>query len=350
MAIRIDEKYAGLIALFGLLYLTFLVINPLLSALVWAIILTYLFYPLYKKIKGIVKYERASSIILTFAIIIITIVSLTFIINVLSAEVFSTYNLLKQTMDPNTSPQICTNNPLICKINSYIAANSITFNSYTGQGFQRFGSKLIDQTSAFALAIPGKFLEIFIIFFAMYYLFIDGEKLVQKIEALLPLPKKEKKQLIEKITDVVGGVVYGYIITAILVSILMALGLYIFGVKYYVLLGVLTGIASFVPAVSTATIWIPTGIFIFLDGLSGESNFIMLKGIGILLYGFFIIGGADNIVKAKLIGTKSKMHPAIILFGAFGGLYAFGLIGTFIGPIIVSTFVTILESYTSSKS
>ncbi len=182
----------------------------------------------------------------------------------------------------------------------------------------------------------------------MYYLFTDGEELMRRVEDLIPIPQKEKKALFKRITDVVGGVVYGYIVTAILVGILMSVGLYIFGVKYYVLLGVLTGLAAFIPAISTAAIWVPTGILVLLDGLLTHSNIGILNGAGILLYGFFIIGGADNIVKAKLIGTRSKMHPAIILFGAFGGLFAFGLIGTFIGPIIVTTFIAILESYGSS--
>jgi predicted PurR-regulated permease PerM len=69
----------------------------------------------------------------------------------------------------------------------------------------------------------------------------------------------------------------------------------------------------------------------------------MAKGVGLVLFGFFILVGMDSIVKAKLIGGKGRINPAVVLVGALGGLFVFGLLGAFVGPIILAVFITILK-------
>ncbi len=129
MAIRIDKKYVGILLLLGLMYLTYLVLSPLFNALVWAMILTYLFHPLYRKVKGVIRNERISSLIITLAIVVVSIVSLTLLFNVLSGEIVSTYGFLSTTLNGNASSQACVQNPSICKLAAYISSNPVNVNS-----------------------------------------------------------------------------------------------------------------------------------------------------------------------------------------------------------------------------
>ena len=68
-----------------------------------------------------------------------------------------------------------------------------------------------------------------------------------------------------------------------------------------------------------------------------------------MLFGIFALAYIDNIIRAKLIGDRARVHPAIVLIGAFGGLLSFGFIGIFIGPLIITVFITLVEIYGESQ-
>jgi len=68
-----------------------------------------------------------------------------------------------------------------------------------------------------------------------------------------------------------------------------------------------------------------------------------------MLYGIFIIGTIDNILKPKLIGDKSGLHPVLVLLSVVGGLNFLGVIGVIIGPMILTALVTFINIYEEEK-
>ena len=75
----------------------------------------------------------------------------------------------------------------------------------------------------------------------------------------------------------------------------------------------------------------------------------MLKGALLILWGIFIVGLVDNILKPKIIGAKGKIHPVLVLLGVLGGLRTFGIIGAIIGPIILALLTTFIKIYEEEK-
>ncbi len=344
----INRKYIAIIVFLLILYLAFLVIRPILFPIVWAFIFTYLFYPFYKYTNKLIKNEKISAFVVTFAIIVITIISFTFVFNVLSKEIVATYHSVKEEIVLLSMPEGCQNGPL-CTMMGYFKNQPLNLNFYADQGIKLLSDKLINQTSTFAFSLPVKILELFIMFFAMFYLFMDGKKLLNKIREMIPMPNKDKELLINRISEVINGVVYGYLVTAIIISVLAAVGFSLFGIKYPVLFGILCGLSSFLPAVSTMAIWLPLGGFELFKGFYFSDNSMITKGIGLLIFGVVFLSGSDNLIKAKIIGDKARVHPAIILFGAFGGLFAFGLLGAFVGPLILTLAFILAEEYSGVK-
>src|SRR3989344_4858688 len=103
MPVPIDRKFISVLALLILLYLTYVILEPMLPAIIWAIILAYLFYPLYLKLDKQLKRKWLSALIITGLIIVIAVVSVTLLFNVLSREVVSTYGLLRETLSADQS-------------------------------------------------------------------------------------------------------------------------------------------------------------------------------------------------------------------------------------------------------
>ena len=95
---------------------------------------------------------------------------------------------------------------------------------------------------------------------------------------------------------------------------------------------------AIIPLFGTAIIWLPAAIWLIITGA-------WLKGIVLILIGSVVIGSIDNILRPKLVGKDTSLHPIWIFLGTIGGLWEFGLIGFLIGPIIVALFAAMIEIF-----
>jgi predicted PurR-regulated permease PerM len=69
------------------------------------------------------------------------------------------------------------------------------------------------------------------------------------------------------------------------------------------------------------------------------------QGIGVLIWGFVIIGGIDNVVRFLVAKKLANVHPLTTIFGVIMGVNLFGFLGIIFGPILLSIFVVLIEIY-----
>jgi predicted PurR-regulated permease PerM len=135
------------------------------------------------------------------------------------------------------------------------------------------------------------------------------------------------------------AVVYGLLITAITQGVLAGIGYWVVGLAAPVLLGALTGILSIVPLVGTAIVWVPVGLYLLSVGL-------VWKGILMLTWGAVLVHPADQVLRPILISNATRVPFLIVMFGALGGLEAFGLFGLFTGPVVLAIAMAIWREWT----
>jgi len=235
------------------------------------------------------------------------------------------------------------------------AGNLVDNESYR-EGVQGVSTKVVGlilgETTKILLALPAVLLKVFITIFVLYYLLVDGKEIFKKSIHLLPLDDDDKKDISERIGHMLHGVVYGTVVVALIQGLIATLGYYIFGIPSPILLGMLTTILSLVPVVGTAIVWVPISMYKMGLGLATGEMFSFWMGLGLLIYGVLLIGSSDNLIKPKLIGVKSNIHPVIVLLGVLGGIPAFGFVGFFIGPVLLALavfFAKIYLEYTGHK-
>jgi len=151
--------------------------------------------------------------------------------------------------------------------------------------------------------------------FISFFLFKDGKKLMNSVVGMIPLNKQYSNKLIEKFGRVTYSVVYAHIIVAIAQGALGTIGFYIFGIESAIFWGVIMAIFALLPLIGPAIIWIPASLFLLINGIINNSYFGMGMGIGLFLYGIFIISISDNLLRVKLIGGRSDVHPLTVLIG-----------------------------------
>jgi len=181
-------------------------------------------------------------------------------------------------------------------------------------------------------------LVLFIMFLSMFYMFIDGKKLVARMVRLLPLQEKYDQLLIKDVNSIARATIKGTVLMAILQGIIISLIFWATGVPTPIFFGILLAVASVIPAIGSALVWLPVGIGMILFSHPTE-------GILIFLSGIFIVGTLDNFVRPRLVGKDTQLHPLLILFSTLGGIALFGLSGFIIGPIIISLLVALWDIY-----
>jgi predicted PurR-regulated permease PerM len=145
----------------------------------------------------------------------------------------------------------------------------------------------------------------------------------------------------ETISRTVRGVMYGLLGTALAQALVAALGFFIAGVPAVPLLSVLVFVSSLIP-VGPPIVWGGAALWLFSRGETGW-------GIFMLVWGFFLISGVDNVVRPMLISRGSSLPFLLTLLGVLGGVIAFGFVGMFIGPTLLAVGYSLMSGWTHTK-
>ena len=205
-------------------------------------------------------------------------------------------------------------------------------------GIQNAAQFLLKNSANISLSLVNNLLNFFLMLFMMFFFYVDGPRMVQRLIRWSPLKDEYERILIEKFVSVSKGTLKGILVIGIIQGIIGSILFWAVGLRSPVFLGTLMIFGSIVPAVGTGIIWAPVAIMFLLQG-----KFVLaLVVIGV---GGGIIGMVDNLVRPMLVGKDIKMHDLLVLLSTLGGLGLFGLAGFIIGPVIASLFLAIWNIY-----
>lgn len=310
------SKYLFLGIFLIITLLAFLVVKSFVTSILTSIVLSYLFYPWYKKLTNLIKNRSIAALIMVIFLIIIIIIPTFFIIN----------SLVKESL------------PLY----TYIRSNQLNLTPEIQNALNKIVQYMINEASSLAFTIPKFLLHAFVTLFLFFYFLRDGERLIREIKSLIPLNEKHKEHVVNEFKNVTYAIVYGLILVGLIIGVLATLGFYIFKLSNPILWGLITILVSVLPGIGNWIVWFPAGVIKIIQGD-------LFNGIGLLIYGFIFISGVEVILKPRFIGKKSNIHPVLIVLGVFGGIQLLGFIGLFFGPLILVIFITFLKSILSER-
>jgi predicted PurR-regulated permease PerM len=172
---------------------------------------------------------------------------------------------------------------------------------------------------------------------SLFYVLRDGHKLKSEIIKLSPLADKYDEEIATRLETAVNSVVIGSLFTAIVQGLCLGIGFVFFGIPHAVLWGTIAAMIALLPA-GTTIVLVPGALYLLAIGnIPGA--------IGIIVWGVLLVGTVDNILKPLLIHKKSKAHAFLILLAVLGGLVYFGLVGIFLGPLVIAFLLALIDIY-----
>jgi predicted PurR-regulated permease PerM len=320
----------------------FFVLKPFLSALLWAVILTFSSWPAFRILLGWVRGRRTlAAFLMTLVIAFVLLVPSVVIVLTLAGDVreFAATTLAWVRQGPPAPPDWLGRVPWVG------AEMTATWREYAADSKQLLvaAEQFIDPLTSWLLTI-GKalgrgVLELALSMFLAFFFFRDGAKLGDRALAIgRRLAGDRGDHLLRDVAGgTIRGVVYGILGTAMAQGLMAWVGFTIAGVPAAVLLGLMTFLVSVIP-MGPPLIWIPASIWIFQNGSTGE-------GVFMLLWGALGISSIDNFIRPLIISQGNKMPFVLIFMGVLGGGLAFGLIGIFLGPTLLAVSFRLGEEW-----
>lgn len=185
-----------------------------------------------------------------------------------------------------------------------------------------------------ALKTPGNVISFLfglsIMLIAVYYFLIDGHSMIESVGKLLPLDNAHQRLLLRDFVDVSRAVAAATLLSALCQGLLAGIGYYFAGVPSVVLLTFITVLASLVPFIGAAIIWVPACFWLYWFKDGGTVPAVLLA-----VYCIAVVSMVDNLVKPLVLQGKTNLHPLLALLSVLGGVQALGAIGLFVGPMAV---------------
>ncbi len=331
---------AGIILAFGLsLFL------PFFEPIAWAIILTLFFYPAYQWLKKIFRGSEAiASLCMCIMIIAFIIIPVFALLGSLTSEVIRVYTQVQDhlqqgdfTVVPDKTKYPLLNRGITRTLQALKTHEESVRSTLTDLS-KRMGEFFIKQGTVVFKNVADIIFKGALMLVTLYYLFRDGHEMLVSFMDLIPLPKNDVERLGSITSDVLSATLYGNILTAFIQGGLGVFILWMLDFSAPVLWGIIMGLATFIPMVGTALVWIPATVYLFV---AGE----YLKGAILLTFSILVISQIDYFLRPYLISGKTQLHSLFLFFSILGGLNVFGLLGLVLGPILLALCMSILELY-----
>jgi len=338
------EQSLGWIILALLLGGCLLVLRPFVSALLWAIVLSFSVWPLYRRLLNLLGGRRNLAALL-IALAMVCVILLPFVIVGVTVgdNVKDLTAAARRWMDagPPAPPEWLAKLPGIGQKAADYWKSLAADSSKLLEACKRF----IEPVSGFllfvGLAVGRGLLELALSILIAFFLFRDGGKMAGRVgTAVERIAGDRGKHLLAVAGNTVRGVVYGILGTALVQAVMAGIGFLIAGVPGAGLLALLTFFLSVVP-IGPPLVWLPAVLWLFHQGSTGWAIFMLIWGLG--------VSSVDNIVKPWIISQGSAMPFLLIFFGVIGGALTFGFIGVFIGPTLLAVGYRLVQEWAATQ-
>ena len=336
---EVSQQRLGPFLFYGIViilaYSVFLVFQPFLAALAWAVVIVVVSYPLYLRLKA--KWGATiASLVTTLGVTAILIVPT---ILVMAAFVKQGVQAVQHVQGEIQSGHFDWVNRAWMDLQARLPASNQT-------DLSSMLSKYFDDAAAFGAARVGVVVRNTAVFLfhlsvtilAMFYLYRDGETIVERLRVVLPFQAAHRDRMITEARDLIFASVVSSAVAAAAHGILGGIAFALTGISSPIFWGVMMGFFSLVPVVGSAIIWVPAVISLVMQGHP-------LAAIILALICGIVVGLVDNVVRPWVISGRAEMGGLVVFISVLGGIAVFGMLGLVLGPIIVATGASLLDLY-----
>ncbi len=323
------------------LYLAFLVFRPFFLEFTVAASVALLLAPLHQKLTRRLKGRSAlSASVLVLTVVLVILVPILSLAALLESQAGAFFDWIRPHLQPEELQKLW-NETLPSRFPALLPWFKLGEERLTplvSGALSRFAEGLNALIQGAVGGLTSALLDLVLFLMMLFFLLKDGAALGTELRHISPLSAEQEDQIFDHLSRTVKGVLQAMALVPLAQGVLGVLGFWLFGVPSAVLWGVMVILASLVPILGSPLAWVPACVYLFATGSTWP-------GVGMLLYGVFVISSIDNFVKPWLLKEAANIHPVLGFLSIFGGILAFGATGFLVGPVVLSLVLSAVRIY-----
>ena len=328
----------GALLLLG--YLVIEIISPFLMPLAWSAVLAIFFYPLYNNLKNRMS-PTPAALVSTLGVTILLIVPVLLILLYATREAIEYTTRIQSTVGhgANLEPSAAME---WLRRHLPESARSMDIIQPLRQAAEKVASYLASSVGSLLKNAFSFLMNLFILLFALFFMFRDGEDILRAVRHLMPFEKDLQDSMLKESGDLIFASVAVALLIALIQGLLGGVAFAITGLPAPTFMAVLIAFFSIVPVVGSALIWFPAAVLLAIQGHWGKALVVLVICGG-------VAGIADNLVRPLLLRNRTKLNDLLLFISILGGIQTFGLLGLIVGPTVVAAALGVLRVYMDNR-
>jgi predicted PurR-regulated permease PerM len=334
------RRLITVVVLAGLVLLGFRVMEPFIVPLVWAGILAFVSWPAYEWMLRLVRGRGIlAALIMTSIVSIAVVAPLAWLAVVLRIELVHAYHETQALLAGGLKlPPSLLRLPWLGDQLQDLATRAAQDPHALGFELRKITDNSFDQIARIIGGVSRNAVKLMLAVLCLFFVYRGGERFSGQVaRALEQLLGPRVHNYLQAIGQTVKAVVYGLVLAATVQGVLVGIGYWVAGAGAPVFLAALTTVCGLIPFAVPALLG---GVILWLL-VAGKT----VAAIGLLVWGSLVVGWTDHIVRPFLISREAQIPFIVVIFGVLGGLAAFGLVGLFIGPVILAVLLAIWREW-----
>jgi len=323
---------------------------PFLTPLAWGMLLAFMAHPLLEWVEKYVKRRSLSTAIISILVALVVILPAIWASGRLVVEAQSLYTQASEQVASGGVTKLhdwAINTDLGAWINKKASERGYKLDEelpkLTLQAAQITSNYVAKNATQAAKNVFGFIIDFGVALLAFFYLLRDGDYYYKALRDLTPLHEDDKKAIFDTLRTTLSSVMRGLMLTAVLQGVSIGIGMLIFGVPYWLFLALASAAAGLMPIGGTALVWIPAVLYL---GFAVAPS----PAIGLFIWCVVALAIIDNFIKPLAMKHGTGLPTIALFLGILGGLEAYGPLGLFLGPAIMSVFAALLRVYRKEYS
>jgi predicted PurR-regulated permease PerM len=315
-------------------YLCYLLAEPFLPTLVWAVALAVLFAPFQGWLESKLRRSGLSALLAVLLIALIVVVPATFVGQHLVLQAAKGAQLIEGKVNSGEWRRAIEAQPRLAPL-----AVRIEQDLDLPGTMKSFVAWLSSTTGSFVTGSLVQAISFCLVFYLLFFFLRDRRIALHSIRRLSPLAKAEMDMVLRRVDDTIHATVYGTLAVSSIQGLLGGLMFWWLDLPAPLLWGVVMAFLAVVPMLGAFVVWIPAALFLALEGSWG-------KALILTVWGMIVVGTIDNLLRPVLVGNRLKLHTVLSFVSVVGGLALFGAAGLILGPVVLTITTVLLEIWT----
>lgn len=330
--------------LFGLFVLSFRVLRLFIVPVVWSLILAYVTWPAYRRLRAAMGgYATLSAILMTLLLTTAFVLPLLWLIGLLQQEFVLAYKAVSAYL--SEGPLLPEPVRALPWIGTWLQEllNRLAFDpaAVRAEALQWLENS-IGQVAELIGGVGRNAVKMAMVVITVLFVYRDGESLLNQVRKVSRrFIGVRANAYLAAIATTTTAVLYGLLLTAIAQGILAGIGYWAAGIRAPALLGALTALVALLPF-GAPFVWGSLGVWLLMSGDTWS-------GVGLLLWGMLVVSWVDNLIRPLVISSATRIPFLLVMFGVLGGIAAFGLVGMFVGPIVMAVLLAVWREWVEEE-